>query len=59
MSCHNEPKLHFCLCCDISETTVCHYLYIYIYIYIYICTVSRRSEYTTHIFVNILLLLFM
>ncbi len=32
---------------------VCVYIYIYIYIYIY--TVSHRSEYTPHIFVNILL----
>uniref|UniRef100_A0A672RK64 Transient receptor potential cation channel subfamily V member 1-like n=1 Tax=Sinocyclocheilus grahami TaxID=75366 RepID=A0A672RK64_SINGR len=32
---------------------------IYIYIYIYIYTVCHRSEYTPHIFVNILLYLFM
>ncbi len=31
-------------------------IYIYVYIYIYTHTVSHRSEYTPHIFVNILLL---
>ncbi len=33
---------------------------VYIYIYIYICiSVAHRSEYTPHIFVNILLYIFM